>query len=343
MKIAVIGACGWAGQRHLAAFRSLGVQVTHLVDPDPRCAAIAAAIGARALGDHRDLRNADLDAVSVALPPADQPDVCKAFLQRGVSVLCEKPVAATAVQAAEIRDLAAERSGAVFMPGFLLRFHPVFLRMRAIVLSGELGPIHELKIDGRVKRTEITGWRCDPNMGGVALVNAIHAFDLARWLVGELGPPVFSTIGNRHFPIATEDWMDAILYSKSGARVQIRSAWWPFREDDIDTLDLDGWVVRLRIEAERGTLILTRDGYMHVHSGGTAAIAMHSTIDLFQAEIAQFLDCVKNKKVTPITADDNLAAQRLVEQTKSRADLFRAAANSAAVTFGSQNAIALKS
>ena len=324
MKVAVIGACGWAGQRHLAAFRSLGAQVTHLVDPDPRCADIATAIGAKALSDHRDLRDVDLDAVSIALPPADQPDICKAFLQRGVSVLCEKPVAMNATQAEDMRDFAAGLSGAVFMPGFLLRFHPVFLRMRAIIQSGELGRIHEFRFDGRVKRTEITGWRCDPGMGGVALVNAIHAFDLARWMVGELGAPVFSTIGNRHFPIPTEDWMDAILYSSAGTRVQIRSAWWPFREDDICTLDLDGWVVRLRIEGERGTLVLTRDGYMHVHSGGTAAVAVDSTADLFQAEIAQFLDCVKNKTAAPITADDNLAAQRLVEQTKSRADLFRA-------------------
>jgi len=319
MKVAVIGACGWAGQRHLAAFRALGASVTHVVDHNPRRSEVAAAIGAVALQDHGDLRDADLDAVSIALPPADQPDICKAFLQRGVSVLCEKPVAMNAAQAGEIRDFAAATPDAVFMPGFLLRFHPIFLRMRAIIQSGELGRIHEFRFDGRVKRTEITGWRCDRSMGGVSLVNAIHAFDLARWLVGELDAPVFSTIGNRHFRIPTEDWMDSILHSKSGARVQIRSAWWPFREDDVCTLDLDGWVVRLRIEGESGVLVLTRDGYLHMRSGGTTPVTVDATTDLFQAEVAQFLDCVKNGTAAPITADDNLAAQRLVEQTRDRA------------------------
>jgi predicted dehydrogenase len=319
MKVAVIGACGWAGQRHLAAFRALGANVSHIVDHHPDRVDVATRNGAVAVQHYHDILDIAFDAVSIALPPSQQPDICKAFLGRGVSVLCEKPVAMNVRQAEDIREFVGGVSDAVFMPAFLLRFHPVFLRMRELIQSGELGRINELRIDGRVKRTSITGWRLDHDMGGVSLVNAIHMFDLARWFLGEIDPPVFATIGNWHFDIPTEDWMDSILYSARGTRIQLRSAWWPFHEEDFCALDIDGWVLRLRLEGELGTLVLTQDGYLHVRPSATTSVRMEMGIDLFQAETAHFLDAVKRKTTPHITVEDNLAAQRLVEQTKIRA------------------------
>ena len=319
MRVAVIGACGWAGQRHLAAFRALEASVTHLVDHSPQCAEAAREIGAEAVADYRDILDIKLDGVSIALPPSEQPEISKAFLQRGVSVLCEKPVAMNAAQAQDVCDFVRRMPDALFMPGFLLRFHPTYLRIRDIIRSGDLGRIHELRIDGRVKKGSVTGWRLDQGMGGVALVNAIHAFDLARWLVGELDQPAFSTIGNRHFDIPTEDWMDCILYSETGVRVQIRSGWWPFLEQDFCSLDMEGWILRVRLEGERGALVQTHDGYLHVDAAGTTPVKTAAMPDLFASEVAYFLDCVKNKTASQITADDNLAAQSLVEQCKARA------------------------
>jgi predicted dehydrogenase len=323
MKVAVIGACGWAGQRHLAAFRALGADVSHIVDCSPARVGTAQQCGAAAVEDYRDILDTTFDAVSIALPPSRQPDVCKEFLRRGVPVLCEKPVAMNVRQAEDIRDFVGGLPGAVFMPAFLLRFHPVFLRMRELIQSGELGRIDELRIDGRVKRTSITGWRLDQDMGGVSLVNAIHLFDLARWFLGEVDPPVFATTGNRHFDIPTEDWMDSILHSASGTRIQLRSAWWPFHEEDFCALDIEGWVLRLRLEGELGSLVLTQDGYLHVRPEKTVATSMDMGVDLFRCEIAHFLDAVKCKIAPRITVDDNLAAQRLVEQTKARASQGR--------------------
>ena len=319
MRVAVIGACGWAGQRHLAAFRALEASVTHLVDHNPQCAEAAREIGAEAVADYRDILDIKLDGVSIALPPSEQPEISKAFLQRGVSVLCEKPVAMNAAQAQDVCDFVHRMPDALFMPGFLLRFHPTYLRIRDIIRSGDLGRVRNLRIDSRVTKSAVMGWRLDPAMGGVALVNAIHAFDLARWLVGELDAPVFSATGNRHFDIPTEDWMDCILYSEGGTRVQIEAAWWPFHEEDFCSLDIGGWVLRVRLEGERGALVQTQDGYLQVDAAGTTSVQMGAAPDLFQSEAAHFLDCVKNKTAPQIAAADNLAAQSLVEQCKARA------------------------
>jgi predicted dehydrogenase len=318
MKVAVIGARGWAGGRHLAAFRKLKADVRFIVETHPDAKAIAAQSGAVAVDDYRHILDEPLDAVSIALPPSEQPEMAVAFLKKGIPVLCEKPLAMNARDAAALTRAVRGIAGAILMPGFLLHFHPVLSRIRDIIRSGELGRVHELRIDGRVQKSEITGWRLDPRMGGASLVNAVHSFDLARWFLGEAQPPVFSEIGNRTFDIPTEDWMDSI-FTAGGSRVYIRSAWWPFREDDFMTLDIEGWVLRLRVDGERGSIVLTRDGYLHVRANGTETVAMASTIDLFEREMKYFLDCVQRKVQPDITVEDNEAAQLLVDQTKEGA------------------------
>ena len=75
----------------------------------------------------------------------------------------------------------------------------------------------------------------------------------------------------------------------------------------------------MRLEGELGTLVLTQDGYLHVHPEETVSVRMETGADLFRAEIAYFLDAVKRKIEPHTTVEDNLAAQRLVEQTKMRA------------------------
>ena len=51
-RIAVIGAAGWAGSRHVKAFHALGARVVALIDPSPHVCTAARAVGAEVL-DHQ--------------------------------------------------------------------------------------------------------------------------------------------------------------------------------------------------------------------------------------------------------------------------------------------------
>jgi predicted dehydrogenase len=316
MKVGVIGACGWAGQRHAEAFIKAGAKLAHIVDSSPSCTDIATRFGASGHRSYRDILDAGLDAVSIALPPSEQPDICREFLSRGVSVLCEKPVAAGIPAAQDIASYVEKNTSSVFMPAFLLRFHPSFRQIRDIIQSGELGRIEELQIDSRVKKDSVSGWRLDRTMGGVALVNGIHSYDLARWLLGEIDPPASSETGNRFFDIPTEDWAESVHSSQAGARVRIRSAWWPYREADDLSLDMEGWVMRLRLEAERGVIVLTREGFLHTSHDCVEAIKTNAAHDLFLAEIVHFLDCIRRNVAPSVSVFDNLAAQKLVANVR---------------------------
>jgi myo-inositol 2-dehydrogenase / D-chiro-inositol 1-dehydrogenase len=173
---AIVGMCGWAGTRHLAAYRQLEVAVTHFLDPAPDAEALARRLGIARVASVEALAGAPVDVVSVALPPSLQPDACRALLAAGKPVLCEKPMAATTADAATLERVV----GATLMPAFLLRFHPVYRRMKALIDSGEHGALRELAIDSRVLKADVAGWRGDASSCGAMQVNGIHSVDMAH-------------------------------------------------------------------------------------------------------------------------------------------------------------------
>ncbi len=122
--VAVVGT-GYYGSRHVAKYRALpGARLVAVVDPDRERA--RAALGdhpAAILDDVRELPGR-VRAASVAVPTTAHRDVALPLLRAGVDVLVEKPLAATLAEADEI--LAAARAyGRVLQVGHLERFNPV--------------------------------------------------------------------------------------------------------------------------------------------------------------------------------------------------------------------------
>ena len=311
VRAAVVGACGWAGTRHLAGYRELGVPVTHIVDLDPAATALAQRLGVAHVGSVEALASAAVDIVSVALPPRLQPAVCRALLTAGKAVLCEKPIAATA---AEAQGIVAAAGSAPLMPAFLLRFHPVYGRMKALIDSGEHGSLREVAIDSRVLKQDVGGWRRDASSGGALLVNGIHAIDLCHWFCGGDLAVAAAQSENRHFDAPVSDCVRAWLSGPAGVHVSLRAQWWPFEELAVDSENQDGWTMRVRVELERAVLIQTFDGLRILEQGGKGRFEQLRTPDLFAAEIRHFIAAVASGTTPCVTAADNARAQATVER-----------------------------
>lgn len=123
LRVAVVGA-GHLGQHHARLYASMsGCRLVAVVDRDPvRAQEVAARHGAPALSSAAGLE-ADVDAVSVAVPTEAHADVALPFLRAGVAVLVEKPIASTLEQAGLLID-AASRHGAMLAVGHTERFNP---------------------------------------------------------------------------------------------------------------------------------------------------------------------------------------------------------------------------
>jgi len=100
---------------------------------------------ARAHGDYRRLiDDAGVDAIYISLPNSMHHEWTIAALNAGKHVLCEKPIASQAKQAAEMFD-AAERNKRVLVEAFMYRSHPLTLAVVEAMRSGIIGELQLIR------------------------------------------------------------------------------------------------------------------------------------------------------------------------------------------------------
>ena len=188
---AVIGT-GFIGTVHVQALRRLGVQLRGVLGTSPeRAAERAAAIGVpHAYIDLDDLLADDsIDVVHVTSPNhAHYPQV-KAILAAGKHVICEKPLAMTSAQSAEMVGI-ARASGKVAAVCYNIRFYPLNQQACGMVEAGEIGDIRFVSghyhQDWLAKPTD-WNWRLQSEMGGaLRSVGDIgtHWIDLTSFITG---------------------------------------------------------------------------------------------------------------------------------------------------------------
>ncbi|MBZ9999911.1 MULTISPECIES: Gfo/Idh/MocA family oxidoreductase [unclassified Mesorhizobium] len=138
-RIAVLG-CGYWGSNHIRTLKALGT--LHAVSDANRARAEGFASEQDCLAIEPDqlfVRN-DIDAIVMALPPQFHAEMAVRATESGKDVLVEKPIALT-VADAERSVQAAKDKGRVFMVGHVLRFHPAFETLKALIDKGELGEV----------------------------------------------------------------------------------------------------------------------------------------------------------------------------------------------------------
>ena len=188
---AVVGT-GFIGVVHVEALRRLGVQVHGMVgSSSARAIARARDLGLPPAYDSFEAMLADdrVDVVHITSPNHLHHQHAKAALGAGKHVVCEKPLAMTPAESADLLE-SAERSGLVHAVNFNLRFYPVCQHVHGMVASSELGAIrlvsgHYLQ-DWLLLDTD-WNWRLEPSLGGelraVADIGS-HWMDLTSFLTG---------------------------------------------------------------------------------------------------------------------------------------------------------------
>lgn len=115
---------------------------------------------------------------------------CIAAAQAGKHILCEKPLARDAKEAAKMLE-AVTKTGVKHMVAFNYRFVPALRQAREWIEAGLLGEIYHFRA------VYLQEWIVDPNFGMIWRLDkqqagsgalgdlGAHIIDLARWLIGE--------------------------------------------------------------------------------------------------------------------------------------------------------------
>ena len=192
-RIGIIG-LGFGTQVYVPAFRSEGWDVAALCSrsPDKVAAAARAAGVADVHTDPRELiGRKDLDAVGIVTPPNAHHPLAIAALEAGKHVLCEKPFALDARQAADMRDV-AQRTGRTAMVGHEFRHTPQRAYIRQLLRDSYVGTFRlctiELSLDRYVtaEPRPLTWLARKADGGGLLGALGSHYIDGLRDWFGEV-------------------------------------------------------------------------------------------------------------------------------------------------------------
>jgi predicted dehydrogenase len=268
LRVGVIGV-GWAGRQHIAAYDTLpGVEVVAIAGLEE---AIRSELAAQyGVGRHvdrwEDLLAVDgLDALSIAVPTFLHAAIAVAAFERGVHVLCEKPIARTGAEASTMVD-AAREAGRVLDVAFNHRQRGDIQRLKNEIDAGRLGHPYYAKA-WWLRRTGIPtlgSWftRADLAGGGPLVDIGVHVLDYSLFL-----------LGNRAVRAVSASTYD--LLGRSGFGSNPKSG--KTGATDSTTFDVEDLAtVFMRLE-DGGTLVVEASWAAHRADGDEFGVTLYGT------------------------------------------------------------------
>ena len=224
MRWILVGASTIAAQHMIAAFRGNGDTVAWVVSTTPaRAAEYAAEHGIPSHGVDLDVALADpaTDAVYISSTNEKHRAQALAAIAAGKHVLCEKPLAMTAEEAAEMVR-AADAAGVTFATNHHLRCSGSHQAVRQLIADGRIGRVLSLRIFHAVHLPpNLQGWRItDPGAGGGVIPDiTVHNADVARFLLAEDPVSVVAQMAASGMGQGVEDSAMSVWAMPSGAMV----------------------------------------------------------------------------------------------------------------------------
>lgn len=227
LKFGIVGA-GRIAQSYAEAFALTEVaEVVAVADVNRQAAqALAERLHCHAYASHAAMASAlSLDAVVVCTPPATHTDICLELFERGIHVLCEKPLSLDYASAQTMIER-ARRNGVMLMMASKFRYAEDVVRARSLVASNTIGEVILLD-NAFTSHVEMRSrWNSDPAIsgGGVLIDNGTHSVDLMRYFLGSL-TEVHVVEGKRSQGLAVEETVRMCVRNHDGVLGNIDLSW----------------------------------------------------------------------------------------------------------------------
>jgi predicted dehydrogenase len=191
-RASVVVGTGFIGPVHIEALRRLGRPVVGVLGSTPeKSRAAATALGLPKAYDNFDsiLSDSEVGVIHLASPNRMHFEQCRLAIAAGKHIVCEKPLAMTAVETAALVAL-AERTPVVTAVNYNVRFYPLCLEARQRIARGDLGRVYHVTgsylQDWLLYDTDFN-WRVLPEEGGALRAVAdigTHWLDLVTAITG---------------------------------------------------------------------------------------------------------------------------------------------------------------
>ncbi|MBA4104874.1 MAG: gfo/Idh/MocA family oxidoreductase [Pirellula sp.] len=308
VRFGLVGA-GAIAQAYAQAFSQTSAAKLVAVADSRREAAekMADAAQCQAFTDAESMADAvELDAVLVCTPPSTHREICCALMERGIHVLCEKPLAISSADA-EAMIAAAEARGLHFTMASKFRYVADVQKAKELIANGTIGEVvlFENVFTGRVDMS--TRWNSNPEIagGGVLIDNGTHSVDVARFCLGELAE-VQAMEGNRIQLLPVEDTAKMFIRSRQGVLGSIDLSWSVSKE-------LPYFIA---VYGSEGTILVGWRESKFRRAGDadwTVFGAGYDKFAAFRGQIENFAGVVRGEEALVVTPEDALASVQVIE------------------------------
>jgi predicted dehydrogenase len=269
---------------------------------------------ARATKSFDDLLADDaLDAVVIATPVPTHYALAKQALEAGKHVFVEKPPAMRAVEMDELVTLAAAKD-LVLMPGHLLLYHPGVLKLKELIVAGELGDVlcvYGNRVNlGIVRSNENALW----SLG-------VHDLSVILYLLDE-DPELATAQGSASIHPGVQDVVFCFLRFPSGKIAHMHLSWLdPHKMRKMTVVGREKMVVFDDMEPERKvTVYEKRAGAAGELYSGDISIPKISTHEPLRLECTYFLELIDGQHDRAQVARDGARVVRALEMLTNSLD-----------------------
>jgi predicted dehydrogenase len=295
IRAAVIGV-GYLGKFHAEKFEILPQsELVAVCDIHPdRCHVIARQHNVELFTDYKKLLN-KVDAVSIAVPTSLHFPIAKFFLEHGIHVLLEKPIASTVAEAQSLIDIANEKK-VVFQIGHLERFNTVLIALDTILDNPRF--IESIRLAPfKPRGTDIN----------VVLDLMIHDIDIIQRIVGS---PITNIHANGASVLSSHiDIANVRLQFENGCVANVTASRVSFKvERKLRIFQHDAFI---SLDLHNKELAIHRKGMSEMFPGIPEIISEEQAFEQGDAlldEIAAFLNSIQTCSPAVVTGEDGKRA-----------------------------------
>lgn len=254
------------------------------------------------------LGNKEIDIVYVATPNALHAEQAIAAARAGKHVLCEKPLALTAVDAQRVVG-ECEKADVKLGTNFQTRHHAALVEAKRLIREGTIGDVVLVQIEVGIGAIPLRGWRTDRSLAGLgAIYNVgVHAYDTLRYLLGSEAVEV-TAMADVDRGSALEVLALTLFRFQNGTMAYVNANQKvPQHQPDIDIYGTQGRIVGFR--CTRPFL----DGELRVVSSDGEQVTQYTSKDAFIRAIAAFNDAVLTDREPSASGLDGLRNVQLTE------------------------------
>ncbi|CAN5179033.1 Gfo/Idh/MocA family oxidoreductase [soil metagenome] len=307
IRFALIGAGGIA-QAYVQAFdESECCELVVVADiREDAAVALAEMSGCKSYSDYKQLAGLDLDAVIVATPPVSHPEISCFFMERGISVLCEKPLCLSVGEANRMITSALEND-VLFTMASKFRYCEDVIKAKAILASGMLGEVIQFENAFTAKIDMSRRWNSSAEIsgGGVLIDNGTHSVDIIRYFLGAIESVLVVETGGTQ-GLSVDENVKMFAKTKNQVTASVDLAWGINKE----------LPYFISIFGTNGTLhIGWRESKYRINSNPDWTVfgKGYDKVAAFKAKIENFSNALRGKEELYIKPADALASVQVID------------------------------